>query len=76
MSHNYGSNQRDTADGIHNVNQKKPLMRNRKGWKGFVWGYDTWLASDGYENTKWNEDPKDSGAKVVIKEGNKTIYKF
>lgn len=55
---------------------KKPLMRNRKGWIGFVHGYDSWLASDGYENTKWNEDPKDSGAKSVRQVGNKTVYTF
>jgi hypothetical protein len=55
---------------------KRPTLRKRKGWIGFVWGYNDWLKSDGYENTEWNKNPKDSGAKKVIKQGNKTIYKF
>jgi hypothetical protein len=55
---------------------KRPLMRNRKGWIGFVHGYKDWLKSDGYEGVKWNEDPENSGAKEVVREKGKIIYKF
>lgn len=72
----YNSNQLDYADGRAEVKNKKPLMRRRKGWPGFVHGYNDWLKSKGYENVKWNKDPQQSGAKSVKKENGKIIYTF
>jgi hypothetical protein len=76
MATDFSINKNDTEDGRAEKRNQKPLLRRRKGWPGFVHGYNDWLASDGYENVKWNKDPKKSGAKTVTKDGNKTIYKF
>jgi hypothetical protein len=57
----------------------RPLLRNRKGWKGFVWGYKDWLKAtidEGrWDMIRWGK-PEESGAKEIVKEGNKTVYKF
>jgi hypothetical protein len=53
-------------------------MRNQKGWIGFVHGYAKRVKvfDKVWHKIRWNDDPDKSGAKEVIKEGNKTIYKF
>lgn len=45
--------------------ENRPLMRNRKGWIGFVRDYSKWVASDGYEKIEWDEKSK---AKSVTKD--------
>lgn len=52
-------------------------LRRRKGWKGFVWGYKDWVRA-AEEEGRWDAInwSGDSGAKEIIKDGNKTIYKY
>jgi hypothetical protein len=53
-------------------------MRNRKGWKGFVWGYKDFMkvADKIWHTINWGENGEFSGAKSIVKQGNKTIYKY
>jgi hypothetical protein len=44
----------------------------RKGWTAYVRGYKTY--GEKYSKIKW--DKETSRAKTVIKDGNKTTYKF
>jgi len=59
---------------------QRPILRNRKGWKGFVWGYKDWIHAtedEGrWDTVKWGQDGKLSGAKKVERVGTKLIYKY
>lgn len=59
---------------------QRPVLRNRKGWKGFVWGYKDWVKATTDEGrwdlVNWGENGKRSGAKSVRREGTKTIYQY
>jgi len=61
-------------------NSQRPHLRNRKGWKGFVWGYKDWIKATEDEGrwdlVSWGENGKKSGAKSVEKVGNKTVYRW
>jgi hypothetical protein len=60
--------------------ENKPLIRNQKGWKGFVWNTPTRrkIFDKVWHTIKWNKNPKKSGAKEIIHDElkGKTIYKF
>ena len=68
----------ETADFAAEKRTKRPLMRRQKGWKGFVWGYAERckIFDKVWHNINWGKDGDKSGAKEIIKEGNKTIYKY
>jgi len=68
----------DSPDRRAEHRSKKAIMRKQKGWRGFVWGYAERckVFDKVWHKIRWNDDPKESGAKEVIKEGNKIIYKF
>ena len=59
---------------------QRPLLRRRKGWKGFVHGYNQWLKATEDEGrwdaVNWGKDGEKSGAKEIIREGNKITYKY
>ena len=59
---------------------QRPILRNRKGWKGFVWGYKDWIRATEDEGrwdaVSWGEDGKKSGAKSIRKEDNKIVYVY
>lgn len=59
---------------------QRPTLRNRKGWKGFVWGYHDWVKATTDEGrwdlVSWGKSGEKSGAKSVEKIGNKTVYKY
>lgn len=60
------------------TNAKRNPMYRRKGWKGFVWGYKDWIKAT-EEEGRWdaiNWNTKKCGAKEIIKDGNRTIYKY
>ena len=63
----------------HQKNNQRPMLRGRKGWKGFVWGYPKWVKAceEGrWDAVEWGKDGDKSGAKSIEKVGNKTIYKY
>ena len=61
-------------------NSQRPKLRNRKGWKGFVWGYKDWVRATTDEGRwdaiEWGEDGEKSGSKSVSRSGNKIIYTY
>ena len=61
-------------------NSQRPILRNRKGWKGFVWGYKDWLKATEDEGRwdaiEWGKGGKVSGAKKIEKVGEKRIYTY
>jgi hypothetical protein len=80
MATDFTLSQGDTADGRAGKRNQKPLLRGRKGWKGFVHGYGDWLKATEDEGrwdaVDWGKDGEKSGAKEIVKEGNKIIYKY
>ena len=52
--------------------QSKKLYK-RKGWKGFVHSYKTYITNGNYERVEWAEE---STAKEIEKKDFVTIYKF
>jgi len=48
-------------------------LYKRKGWKGFVHSYKTYITNGNYEKVEWDID---STAKEVEKKDFVTIYKF
>ena len=59
-------------------NENKPKLRNRKGWKGFVWGYNDFIkvADKIWHKINWGKDGEFSGAKSIEKNDNKTLYRY
>jgi hypothetical protein len=56
--------------------ENRPVLTDRKGWKGFVWGYRDFLEKNHWDDVEWNRNPEDSGAKEIHRRGNKIVYKF
>lgn len=73
-------NKLDTADGRHDVSQRKAILRKQKGWKGFVHGYPVRrrIFDKIWPKIKWGKDGEESGAKEIERdEGTgKTIYRY
>jgi hypothetical protein len=55
-------------------------LYKRKGWKGFVHGYQDWIRATEDEGrwdaVEWGEDGDKSGAKEIEREGALTIYRY
>ena len=57
--------------------ENKPLMRNRKGWKGYVWTYKDWqekvVLGGLWDQMDWNngekpkEETRDKMGKIIQK---------
>ena len=67
-------------DALQQKNSQRASLRNRKGWKGFVWGYHDWIKAtedEGrWDNIEWGKDGRQSGAKSVKTVGHKTVYVY
>jgi hypothetical protein len=59
--------------------ENRPVLRNQKGWKGFVWNTPKRrkIFDKVWHTIKWGKE-EDSGAKEIIHDElkGKTIYKF
>jgi hypothetical protein len=67
----------ELADQRAQKNSQKAVLRKQKGWIGFVHGYKerSKIFDKIWHTIKWGK-PEESGAKEIVKEGTKTIYKF
>ena len=55
--------------------ENKPLMRNRKGWVGFVRSYRDYIKNGSYDDMKWGEGTKKPKSRTKDEMG-KEIIKF
>lgn len=53
-----------------------PGLRKRKGWIGFVHGYNDFLEKADWEAIDWGKDGDKSGAKSIERDGNKIVYRY
>lgn len=67
----------ELADKTAQKNSQRGTLRKQKGWIGFVHGYAerSKVFDRIWHKIKWGK-PEESGAKEIVTEGNKTIYKF
>jgi hypothetical protein len=54
--------------------ENKPLLRNQKGWRGYVRDFNNYC--DAYDDVEWNGTASGSTKKKEVKKGNKTIITF
>ena len=54
-------------------------LSRRKGWKGFVWGYNQWVSAceaGRWDAVNWGKKGNKSGAKSIETVGTRTTYRY